>query len=188
MTRNRTEDVPARVTRPDHRVVVMGVSGAGKSLVGALLAESLQCEFVDGDALHSAANVAKMAAGIPLDDADRADWLSAIAARLASARHEGHSLVAACSALKRRYRDVLRGGDTSVVFVHLTGDASLVASRLAHRAGHFMPPSLLASQYDALEPPGDDERALPVDVALAPSEIVAAVTAWLARGERTRSA
>lgn len=141
-------------------VVVMGVSGSGKTTVGAALADALGLRFVDGDALHPVANVAKMAAGIPLDDADRAPWLDAIGAVLA----EG-PVVVACSALKRAYRDRLRAAAPGLQLVFLDGSPALLASRMSARPGHFMPTSLLDSQLATLERPGPDEQALTADIA-----------------------
>ena len=149
-------------------VVVMGVSGSGKTTVGAALADALGLRFVDGDALHPAANVAKMAAGIPLDDADRAPWLDAVGAVLAAG-----SVVVACSALKRTYRDRLRAAAPDLELVFLDGSRELLASRMAARPGHFMPASLLDSQLATLEPPTADEHPVTVDVAVPVSEIVA---------------
>ncbi|HEY4225623.1 MAG TPA: gluconokinase [Pseudolysinimonas sp.] len=139
-------------------VVVMGVSGSGKSTVGAAVADALGLTFVDGDSLHPASNVAKMAAGIPLDDADRAPWLDAIAARLSS-----DPVVIACSALKRAYRDRLRASAPDLVLVFLEADRATLLTRMTHRPGHFMPASLLDSQLATLEPPAPDEHALTVD-------------------------
>jgi len=141
-------------------VVVMGVSGSGKTTVGAALADALGLRFVDGDALHPAANVAKMAAGIPLDDADRAPWLDAIGAVLA-----GGPVVVACSALKRAYRDRLRAAAPALQLVFLDGSPALLASRMTARPGHFMPTSLLDSQLATLERPTPDEHALTADIA-----------------------
>jgi carbohydrate kinase (thermoresistant glucokinase family) len=140
-------------------VVVMGVSGSGKSTVGAALAEALGIPFVDGDALHPAANVAKMAAGIPLGDEDRAPWLDAIGARLARP-----PIVVACSALKRAYRDRLRDAAPSLELVFLDGTRDLLAERMLARPGHFMPPALLDSQLATLERPTPDEHALTMHV------------------------
>jgi gluconokinase len=154
-------------------LVVMGVSGTGKSTVGAALARELGLPFVEGDELHPEANVAKMTAGIPLTDADRAPWLDRIAAEL------DRPVVVACSALKRAYRDRLRAAAPDLVVVFLHGSRELLAERMAGRAGHFMPTALLDSQLATLEEPAPDEQAIPVDVALAPDEIVAAVVARL---------
>lgn len=136
--------------------VVMGVSGCGKSTVGKLIAEALNARYAEGDSFHPPANVEKMRGGQPLDDDDRAPWLAAMAAAIRDWNTKGETVVLACSALKRRYRDVLRsGGD--VRFIHLAGDKALIAARLAARTGHYMPPTLLDSQFATLEPPGDDE-------------------------------
>jgi gluconokinase len=165
----------------------MGVSGAGKSLVGARFAEAMGIDFVEGDTLHPAENVARMAAGVPLTDGDRAGWLRDIAVRLADARQRGEGMVVSCSALKRRYRDILRTGDPDVTFVYLAGGRELVSQRLAQRRGHFMPPALLDSQFAALEPPGADERAWSVDVDATPDEIVAALVARARAESRPRT-
>ncbi|MGV3712663.1 gluconokinase [Pseudolysinimonas sp.] len=147
-------------------VVVMGVSGTGKSTVGAALAEALGLPFVEGDDLHPAANRAKMASGIPLTDADRMPWLDAIAAEL------DRPVVVACSALRRAYRDRLRAAAPDLALVFLHGTPELLAARVEGREGHFMPTSLLRSQLDTLEEPSPDEGPIPVDVALRPDEIV----------------
>ncbi|MFC5791102.1 gluconokinase [Agromyces tardus] len=170
----RTVPAPVRASAHGLRVVVMGVSGAGKSTVGALLAARLGLPFVDGDDLHPAANIAKMAAGIPLDDDDRWGWLDAVAEVLA---RPGGAVVAA-SVLKRRYRDRVRAGAPGTRFVELRGTLTLLRSRLEQRADHFMPPQLLASQFAAWEPLADDEDGLDYDVALEPDAIAeAAATA-----------
>ena len=153
--------------------VIMGVCGSGKSLIGATLARELDIEFVEGDALHPPDNVKRMAAGIPLTDQDRQGWLIAIAARLREAKRAGVGLVVSCSALKRRYRDLLRSaGDADVRFVHLAGSRALIAERMANRRGHYMPPSLLESQLSILEEPSPDERAWVCDISAAPHAIV----------------
>ena len=152
----------------------MGVCGSGKSLIGAQLARELDVEFVEGDGLHPPENVQRMAAGIPLTDDDRRGWLIAIATRLREAKRAGVGLVVSCSALKRRYRDLLRSnGDVDVRFVYLAGSQALLAERLANRRGHFMPPSLLDSQLAILEEPSPDERAWACDISQAPQAIVA---------------
>ena len=141
--------------------VMMGVSGAGKSLIGAQLARALDIEFVEGDGLHPPDNVRRMAAGIPLTDDDRHGWLIRVAARLREAKRAGAGLVVSCSALKRTYRDLLRSvGEADVRFVYLAGSRVLLAERLAQRRGHFMPGSLLESQLAILEEPSPDERPL----------------------------
>ena len=157
--------------------VVMGVSGSGKSLIGALLARALGIEFVEGDAYHSPENVARMSAGIPLTDEDRQAWLAAIATRLDDARRAGLGLVVACSALKRSYRDVLRAGRSDVQFVYLEGTRAVLEQRLAGRRGHFMPSSLLDSQFAILEPPSPDEHAWVSDIGEPPEGIVARLVA-----------
>jgi gluconokinase len=154
--------------------VIMGVSGSGKSLIGALLARALEIEFVEGDGLHPPENVQRMAAGIPLTDDDRHGWLIAIAARLREAKRAGAGLVISCSALKRRYRDLLRSvGDANARFVYLAGSRALVSERLAQRRGHFMPASLLESQLAILEEPSPDEHAWVCDIGGTPDAIVA---------------
>jgi gluconokinase len=158
------------------RFVVMGVSGSGKSVIGALLAQALGAEFVEGDEYHSPENVARMSAGLPLTDEQRRAWLAALAARLDAAR-VGPGIVVSCSALKRAYRDVLRGGTGDVRFVYLEGDRALLEQRLAGRRGHFMPSSLLDSQLATLEPPSPDEHAWVCDISEPPDAIVAGLVA-----------
>ena len=160
------------------RVVVMGVSGCGKSHVGAALAAHLGCGWRDGDDLHPAANLAKMRAGQPLEDADRWPWLDRVAETL---RAEA-PLVIGCSALRRTYRDRIRAGAGGpVAFVHLAGSKALIGARMAARQGHFMPPALLDSQFATLEPPAPEEGALALDVAATPEALVAAAAGWLRR-------
>lgn len=149
--------------------VVMGVSGSGKSTVGKLIAQKLGAHYAEGDSFHPPENVEKMRSGHPLDDADRAPWLEAMAAAIRDWNATGQTVVLSCSALKRRYRDVLRtGGD--VQFIHFAGDKDLIAGRLAGRKGHYMPPSLLDSQFAALEPPSRDE-AITIGIDGTPEEI-----------------
>jgi carbohydrate kinase (thermoresistant glucokinase family) len=150
-------------------LVLMGVSGAGKSTVAALLAARLGWDVEEGDDLHPAANVAKMAAGHPLDDADRAPWLVKVAAWIDAHLAAGRPGIITCSALERSYRDVLRRD--GVVFVHLAGTREQIARRLDARRGHFMPAGLLDSQFAALEPPGPDEAALTVDISAGSTEL-----------------
>jgi gluconokinase len=151
-------------------VVVIGVSGSGKSSVGELLAQRLAVPFVDGDDVHPAANIAKMAAGHPLDDADRRPWLAVLAARIRIMASGGESSggdvggVVVCSALKRVYRDQLREGSPGVWFLHLVLEKELAVERVAARIGHFMPTQLLDSQYALLEPLEPDEPGMTVDV------------------------
>ncbi len=158
-------------TRPPV-VVVMGVSGCGKSTVGQLLANALAAAYIEGDDLHSQENVERMRAGIALNDAQRRDWLQALADHLAAAHDEGRPLVVSCSALKRVYRDLLRTGAPDLHLVHLHGTREVLATRSAQREGHYMPVSLLDSQIATLEPPGADENVLTFDVTQAPQEIV----------------
>ena len=155
--------------------VVMGVCGCGKSTVGQQLAAALGVEFAEGDQFHPPDNVARMAAGTPLTDADRQGWLATLADKLAAAHRDGQGLVLSCSALKRSYRDVLRRGAPGLRFVHLTGNRELLSERMNHRPGHYMPASLLDSQLAILEPPGADENTRSFDVAQAPESIVAAL-------------
>jgi len=159
----------------------MGVSGCGKSTVGALLAQCLGAEFVEGDSLHPPSSVAKMAAGTPLTDADREGWLQTIASQLGAAHGAQRSLVASCSALKRSYRDTLRAGAPDLRFIYLQGDFDLLGARVASRSGHYMPASLLASQFAALEPPANDEHAVTLDCRLAPDVLAAQAQAALAQ-------
>lgn len=147
-------------------IVVMGVSGCGKTTTGQALANLLGWPFVEGDSFHPAANVDKMARGIPLDDTDRAPWLRALAHRIAAGEARGESTVLGCSSLKRAYRDILRGGAPDVRFLHIHGDRDLLSARLNHRAGHFFPPRLLDSQLATLEPLQPDENGAVVDLAL----------------------
>jgi carbohydrate kinase (thermoresistant glucokinase family) len=162
-------------------VIVMGVSGAGKSTVGELVAARLGFPFEDGDAFHPPANVAKMRAGTPLADEDRWPWLAAIAARIGVARAAGTGVVVACSALRRAYRDVLRDGHGDVRFLHLTGDPGLIMARQAARQGHYMPASLIASQFAALELPDTEADVIDLDVDREPDEIAARAMAALRR-------
>lgn len=150
--------------------VIMGVSGCGKSSIGAAFAAVIGGLFIDGDDLHPAANVTKMASGQPLSDEDRAPWLLKVGQALQIGTGP---VVIGCSALKRRYRDVIRAeADQPMMFVHLAGTKEVLLSRMAVRAGHFMPPSLLESQLAALEPPSLDEAAITVDIDQTPEAIV----------------
>ena len=160
-------------------VIVAGVSGSGKTTVGALLADRLGWPFTDGDDLHPAANVAKMRAGIPLADADRLPWLRAIAAWMDERIARGDDAVVACSALKRSYRDLLLDGRPAARMVFLAPDREVLARRLAARHGHFFPGQLLGSQFDTLEPPAPDERVLTVVPADDPGGTVDSIIALL---------
>lgn len=152
-------------------VLVMGVSGSGKTTIGERLAARLGCGFSDADQFHSPANKAKMSRGIALTDADRQPWLLAIRAAMDEQRRQGQDHVFACSALKRRYRELLRGADDDLRLVYLQGPPDLLARRLRQRKGHFFAPELLADQLATLEPPGPDE-ALVMDIRQPPEVIV----------------
>jgi carbohydrate kinase (thermoresistant glucokinase family) len=162
-------------------LVVMGVSGSGKSTVSALLAARLGWMFEDADDLHPPENVAKMSAGQPLTDNDRRPWLLAVREWMDEARVAGKKAVIACSALKRSYRDILMGGRDDVRLVHLQGSAEVIAPRVAKRHGHFMPISLLESQFAALEEPGEDEHPIVVSIDATPEEIVDAIVREMQR-------
>jgi gluconokinase len=154
-------------------LVVMGVSGSGKSTIGSQLALALHWDFEDGDWFHPARNIDKMHAGIALTDEDRVPWLIAIADFIDQARCAGTRTVVACSALKHRYRAVIIGKRPDVRLIYLKGDFELISRRIAARHEHFMPPSLLQSQFDALEEPGPDENPIVASVEPRPREIVA---------------
>jgi len=158
-------------------IVVMGVSAAGKSSVASALSSRLGAPWVDADDLHPATNVAKMAAGIPLGDEDRWPWLDAVGARLV----ERENTVVACSALKRVYRDRLRVARADTIFVHLTAERAVLASRAAARDDHFMPPALLESQLSTLEPLEPDERGVVIDVESPLTEVVDRAADWISR-------
>ncbi|WP_328539634.1 gluconokinase [Streptomyces sp. NBC_00344] len=160
-------------------VVLMGVAGTGKTTIGPLLAEALGVPYAEGDDFHPPANIAKMSAGTPLDDADRLPWLDAIG-QWAHSR-AGLGGVVSSSALKRAYRDRLRGEAPGAVFLHLTGDRALIEQRMKERKGHFMPTALLDSQFAALQPLGDDEAGVAVDISGTPQEITERAVAALRR-------
>jgi gluconokinase len=164
--------VPGSARHPAHDsdpvLVVLGVSGSGKSTVAALVAERLGWDLAEGDDLHPDENVAKMAAGLPLDDDDRAPWLDTVSSWIVEHAMQGVPGVITCSALKRKYRDVLR--EHNVVFVYLQGSGDLIGGRMAERSGHFMPTTLLDSQVATLEPPQADERHIVVDATRTPEE------------------
>jgi len=162
-------------------LIVMGVSGSGKTTVAALLAGRLNWKFQEGDALHPQANVDKMHHGVPLTDDDRLPWLDSIAALVNRWNAEGASGVITCSALKRAYRDRIRAGQSDVEFIYLRGARELVSARITQRMGHFMPPTLLASQFETLEEPGDDEPVITVDIGGSPEQIVEAILTALQR-------
>jgi gluconokinase len=159
------------------RWVVMGVSGCGKSTVGQSLATANGVPFVEGDQFHPQANVAKMSAGLALNDDDRADWLLALQAQIRDAQQRDAGLVMSCSSLKRRYRDLLRQGDPALRFAHLSGPKELIAARMQARVGHYMPASLLDSQFRDLEPLQADEAGITLDIETPPDELVARIRA-----------
>jgi len=159
--------------------VIMGVSGSGKTTIGRALARRLGWLFQEGDALHPPENVAKMKAGHPLDDEDRAPWLAAIAARIDEWRARGDAGVITCSALKRRYREIVIGDRHDVRLVYLEGSRELIGESVATRQGHFMPAGLLDSQFAALEPPGPEEHAITVPVDAPIDSIVGRIAAAL---------
>lgn len=153
-------------------VVVCGVSGSGKSTIGALLADRLSVPFIDADALHPVSNVTKMTAGIPLDDDDRWPWLDRIADEIAGAREAG-GVIIACSALKAVYREAIRRGQDDVFFAQLVLSPEMLHERVSSRSGHFMPAGLVPSQLAALEPLTELERGVELDAAAPPDDIVA---------------
>jgi len=162
-------------TANTNRWVIMGVSGCGKSTVGKSLAIARGVGFVEGDEFHPEANVIKMTAGIPLSDDDRAGWLGALQIQIGAARECGIGLVVSCSALKRRYRDMLRLADPGLRFAHLKGSRDLIFSRMQARVGHYMPLSLLDTQLNVLEALDDDEAGLCLDINAAPDELIAQI-------------
>lgn len=160
-------------------VVVMGISGSGKSTVAAGMVEATGFAFAEADEFHPESNVAKMAAGHALIDEDRWPWLEALADWMAARAQEGTSTIMACSALRRSYRDVLRRGAPTAQFVHVDGSAAVIRERMNDRDGHFMPASLLQSQIATLEPLEQDERGVILDVRKTPEELVSDALAWL---------
>ncbi|SCF13685.1 gluconate kinase, SKI family [Micromonospora viridifaciens] len=157
---------------PTRHIVVMGVSGAGKTTVARGISELTGLRFAEADEFHTEAHVAQMRAGIPLDDAARWPWLRALAGWMAQRHAEGVSTILACSALKRSYRDVLRQGPPDVEFLHLDGAAELIRDRLSRRVGHYMPASLFDSQRAILEPLEPDESGVVLEVAASPDDLV----------------
>ncbi|WP_209722714.1 gluconokinase [Duganella sp. 1411] len=153
----------------------MGVSGCGKSEIGARLAAALGVPFLEGDTFHPQANVAKMSAGMPLDDDDRAGWLLTLQGKILAAARRGEGLVLSCSSLKRRYRDLLRQADPQLRFAHLDGERAVIEGRMRARSGHYMPTSLLDSQLRDLEPLQADEDGLRLDLTLSPDQLVSLI-------------
>ena len=171
-----TERASTRSESTDPAVlVVMGVSGSGKTTISTLLADRLGWALADADSFHSAGNLQKMSSGIPLTDEDRWPWLHAIADWIDSTRRAGRHAVIACSALKRSYRDILLDGRPDVRLVYLKADATLIEARMAKRRGHFMPSALLPSQFDALEEPLGDENPIVVSADASTEAIVARI-------------
>jgi beta-N-acetylhexosaminidase len=162
------------------RVIVMGVSGCGKTTIGGLVARELGVPFLDGDSLHPVENVAKMAAGTPLTDEDRWPWLTTVGAKLAEAADGG--MVLACSALRRSYREAIRQQAPDTIFLHLHGTKEVLRARTEGRSGHFMPPALLVSQLATLEPLEADEAGFVVDIAAPVDEVVASALANIFHG------
>ena len=160
-------------------LVIMGVSGSGKTTIASLLAELLRCDLADADSFHPLANVDKMAAGVPLTDEDRWPWLHAIAAWIDSTRRSERCGIVACSALKRSYRDIIIGTREDVRLVYLKGDAALIRQRMSERPGHFMPTVLLQSQFDTLEEPGPDENPIVVSIDAEPRALAELILAKL---------
>lgn len=163
-----------------HAVVVMGVAGSGKTTIGRLLAEGLGAAFVDADDLHPVANRAKMGAGVPLTDDDRWPWLVSVGGVIRAETGVGRSIVVACSALKRAYRERIAAAAEGVTFIHLTGPEEILATRMQERPGHFMPPALLTSQLEILEPLDPDEPGAAFENAGDPREVVARIRDLLA--------
>jgi gluconokinase len=157
-------------------VIVMGVSGCGKTTVGRLLSEQLGWPFYDGDDYHSPANIEKMSHGIPLTDEDRRGWLATLTVMIRASLAKGHPAIFACSALKQDYRQELCVDPRAVRFVYLKGSYELILGRMVQRPGHYMKPDMLASQFAALEEP---EQALTVEISLPPEEIVSQIMVWL---------
>ncbi|MCL2897814.1 gluconokinase [Brenneria tiliae] len=158
---------------PGQSIILMGVSGSGKSSVGAALARAIQAKFIDGDDLHPRANIQKMAGGTPLNDEDRAPWLERLNDAAYSLFHKNETGIIVCSALKKRYRDRLRRDNEGMIFLYLKGSFDIILARHRARAGHFMPTELLKSQFDALEEPGGDEPdVLTIDIDGSMEEVV----------------
>lgn len=173
------KDLPAIVAR---HVVVMGVSGCGKSTIAEALAQRLGWEFAEADLFHPKANIDKMTDGVPLAEEDRWPWLEALASWIGEKDAAGRRTVMACSALRKAHRDILRDGAPGVVFAHLDSSAEAIGERLSDRRGHFMPPALLASQLATLEPLQDEEPGLRLDASRSPEELVEQTIRRLALG------
>ncbi|HEX2418980.1 MAG TPA: gluconokinase [Micromonosporaceae bacterium] len=181
-------DTQRLATRPGSasHVVVMGVTGVGKSTVAARLARRLNRPYAEADAFHPRSSIEKMASGVPLTDSDRWPWLRRLRDWLSGQGTAGQDTVLSCSALRRAYRDLLREAIGQVRFVHLAGEPSLVAERVAGRSGHFMPPDLLASQFRILEPLAEDEDGVTIGIEASPDEITHQIIDWLGDTSGTR--
>lgn len=164
-------------------IVVIGVSGSGKTTVGTAVAKQLAYEFCDADDLHSAHNIEKMSGGHPLTDEDRRPWLAAVGQRISETLARGDGVVVACSALKRSYRDILRHYEPTSFFVLLDGSEELILSRVTARTGNFMPPALLSSQFATLEPLGNEEIGVTIDVTQGSDAVVHQILRAVANGE-----
>lgn len=173
------DDLVSSGAKPPAAIVLMGVAGSGKSVVASRLAAELGYRFIEGDQLHPPENVARMVSGEPLTDTHRWGWLDTIGERLAASLATGHGAVAACSALKRIYRDRLRGKCPGVVFIYIAIDRETARIRVQSRKGHFMPPSLVDSQFATLEPPAKDEGALTLDGTRPIGDLVAEMLRYL---------
>jgi carbohydrate kinase (thermoresistant glucokinase family) len=169
-----TPALPHSIAKPVI-LVVMGVSGSGKTTIASLLAAALGCQFQEGDDLHPAANVEKMRHGTPLTDADRLPWLRKVAAEIDDWRAKGESGVLSCSALKRSYRDIIIGDRPGVLLVYLKGSYDVIHQRMLRRHGHFMPTALLDSQFEALEEPEPDEHPITVGIGTKATDTVAEI-------------
>lgn len=168
---------------PVRAVVIMGVAGNGKTTVGTWLAEELGWDFLEGDDFHPAANIEKMSSGQPLNDEDRRPWLQSLAQEIARLQADGRRSVLGCSALRRRYRDLLREGDPDLFFIHLTADYDTLLERMKRRE-HFMPPALLQSQFDTLEPLEPEEFGIDISAHAPPDQVVATAKAAIAAASR----
>lgn len=176
------QEIKSQAAKRPVIVVVMGVSGSGKTLIGSALADALGGRFAEGDRFHPPENIRRMSSGQPLRDEDRWGWLDAIATEISEAERRGETLVVTCSALKRVYRDRLRLASRNLRFVYLAIERDVAAERVAARKGHFMPASLIDSQFAALEPPTPDEGVLKVDAVGDPAQIVAFAASAIAGG------
>lgn len=169
------------MTTPSQHFILMGVSGTGKTSVAQALHQKYGWPYAEGDAFHPPENIAKMQAGAPLTDADRAPWLASIATWMTEQSVKGHNTLVTCSSLKRAYRDILRAAQGDVLFIHLTGEQELLAQRMNARQGHFMPASLLTSQFATLEQLNSDEAGTVIDVSGSQEEVATAALSYIER-------